>query len=103
MERGAFEAIGLDPLHGPRKHVRPVVIEAEHEAAVHLNSVAMQERDPARVVLRRRCALLGVAQIAGIQRLETNEHAGAAGQRHLSNQRSIIGNVDRDSRAPNNP
>ena len=40
MERGALEPVRFDPVDGALEHVRPVVIEAEHEAAVHLDAVS---------------------------------------------------------------
>src|SRR5579872_24380 len=41
MKRRALQAVGLNPLHRSREYIRPVVVEAEHEAAIHLNAIAM--------------------------------------------------------------
>src|SRR6185436_1042649 len=77
MERRALEPVLLDPLDGLLEDARIVVIEAEHEAAVHLNAVVVQDRDAARVVVGDRRALAGVLNVADVQRLETDEDARA--------------------------
>src|SRR3954464_7951833 len=53
VEGCALQSVRLDPLNGSFENVRPIVIESEHEAAVHLDSVAVEDRHTARIVLRR--------------------------------------------------
>ena len=79
---------------GPLEDVGPVVVEAEHEAAVHLDAVVVQQLDAAGVVVGARRLLAGVGEVVVGERLEADEHAGAAGQRHLADQRRVVGHVD---------
>src|SRR5690606_37929798 len=100
MERRALEPVRLDPLDGLLEYLRPVVIEAEHEAPVYLNAVVVQDLHAARVVFRDRRALARVGEVVELERLEADEDARAPGQRHVADQGRIVRNVDRDRGAP---
>ncbi len=50
MEGSALEPVFFDPLRCPPEHVFPVVIEAEHERAVHLDAIFMQQMDAPRII-----------------------------------------------------
>src|SRR5678816_4680680 len=63
VERRALEPVLFDPLHRALEDVRTVEIEAEHEAAAHLDAIALQQRDAARVVVGRWRALPRVREI----------------------------------------
>ncbi len=86
-----------------RSKTSRVVVEAEHEAAVDLDAVVVQERDAPRVVVGCRRVLARVGEVVVGERLEPDEHARAAGQRHLADQRRVVGHVDRDGGAPDLP
>ena len=42
VEGGALQPGIFDPLHGASKDIGPVVVEAQHEAAVDLNAIVVQ-------------------------------------------------------------
>ena len=86
MKGGALQAILLHPLGGAREHVLAVVIEAQHERPVHLDAVVMQHANAAGVVGGLRRLLAGVGEVLVGERLEADEHAGAARQRHVADQ-----------------
>ncbi len=90
----------LDPLDRQVEDVRPVVVEAEHEAAVDLDAVVVEQGDPARVLPGRRRPLAGLPEVRGVQRLETDEHPGAPRPGHLPDQRGVVGDVEGDCGAP---
>lgn len=100
VKRGAFEAILFDPIGGAGEDVFRVVIEAEDEGAVDLNAVVMEEADAAGVFGRFRSFLFGVGEIFVGERFEADKYAGASRERHLADERGIIGDVDRDCGAP---
>ncbi len=54
VERRALEAALFDPFDRLLEHAHVVVIETEHEAAIHLDTVVVQDRDAARVVIGHR-------------------------------------------------
>ena len=60
----------------------------------------MQDRHPPRVVRRARRLLARLDEVLAGQRLEADEDPRAAGQRHLADQRRVVGHVDRDGGAP---
>ncbi len=103
MKRRALEPIRFDPLHGTLEHVGLIMVEAEHKAAVDLNAIAMKHGDSPRVVLRHGRPLAGGNEIATVQRLESNEHTSATCQRHVTHERGIVSDVDRDRGTPNDP
>jgi hypothetical protein len=71
MKGRAFQSVRLYPLNSPFEHVRSIVIEAEHKAAINLNAIAMEYGDAAGVVLGSGGPLAGIGEVAAIQRLET--------------------------------
>src|ERR1700730_659403 len=96
----ALQPVRLDPLDSPFEDVRPIMIEAEHEASVYLNAITMKYGNAACVVLGDRCPLSRIGEVAAIQRFEPYEHTRATAERHLSYQGWIVGYIDRDCRAP---
>ena len=100
MERGALQPGRLDPGDRPLEDVAPIVVEAQHEAAVDLDAVVVQDRHPPRVVLRARGLLVRLDEVLARQRLEPDEDPRAARQRHLADQRRVVGHVDRHGGAP---
>jgi hypothetical protein len=52
MEGRAFQPVGFYPLNSSFEDVRAIVVEAEDEAAVHLDPVAVEYGDAARIVFR---------------------------------------------------
>src|SRR5579864_8819906 len=83
VERGALQAVFLDPLGGANEHVFAVVIESQHEGSVDLNSIVMKHADAPRVVGSLWCLLMRISKVVIRERLESDEHAGAACQRHV--------------------
>ena len=77
VEGRALQALLLDPVARVcSKHVRAVVVEAEHEAAVHLDAVAVEELDAPRVVLGARALLARRrAGCSSVEALEADEDA----------------------------
>ena len=53
----------LDPGDRPLEHVRPIVVEAQDEAAVDLDAVVVQDRDAPRIVRRARRLLARLDQV----------------------------------------
>lgn len=100
VEGRALEALALDPLDRPLEHVRPVVVEAEDEAPVHLDPVVVEDADAPAVVGGARGAFARVDDVPVGQRLETDEHARASGERHLPHERGVVRDVDRHGGAP---
>src|SRR6185437_1542079 len=86
VEGCALEPVRLDPLDRLLEHVGLIVIEAEHEATVHLNAMAVQDFDPAGIVLGSRSTLAGGGQVTPMQRLEPDEYAGATREGYLAHQ-----------------
>src|SRR5207253_797252 len=62
VEGGAFQAVGLDPLRRRGEDAPVVVVEAEHEAAVDLDAVVVQDAHAPGVVLGARGALSRVPE-----------------------------------------
>ena len=85
------------------EHVLAVVVEAQDEAAVDLDTVVVQHRHPPRIIGRARGLLARLGQILVGQRLEADEDARAACQRHVADQRRIVGHVNRHGGAPDHP
>ena len=56
----AFEAIGFNPVRGPFENRFVVAIEAEHETAVHLDSVVMKDADAPRLIFGARRAFVRI-------------------------------------------
>ncbi len=100
VERRALEPVRLDPRDGPVEDVGAVVVEAEDEAAVHLDAVVVEDPDAPRVVGGGRRLLPGVGEVRVGERLEADEDARAAGERHLPHEARVVGHVDGDGRAP---
>ena len=100
VEGGGFQPVGLDPFERVRKDVGAIVVEAEEEAAIHLDAVGVEEAHAAGVVLGRRRALARVGQVPVAERLQTDENARAAGQSHLADDGRIVGDVDGNGGRP---
>ena len=54
MKCRTLQTIRFDPIDGPSEHVRSVVVESQHKAAIHLNAVTMKNLDAASIVFGRR-------------------------------------------------
>ena len=76
------------------------MVEPEDKATVHLDAVVVQDADPPGIVGRPRTLLSALHDVLGVQRLEADEDAGAAGQGHFAHEGRVIGHVDRDRGAP---
>jgi len=100
VESGALEAGGIDPLGERREDIPSIAVEANHEAPVYLDAVVVKDADAALVILGTRRALAGGDEVLVVEGLESDEHSGAAGQRHLPHQRVIVGHVERDRGGP---
>src|SRR6185295_14927437 len=100
MEGGAFQPVLLDPVGRVSEDVRPVVIESEHEASVHLNTMVVQKSDATGIFLSAWTLLPRGDDVVVLERLEPNEHACAAGQGHFAHKRWIVRHVDRNCGAP---
>ncbi len=103
VKRCAFEAVGFDPVDGAGKDVFPIMVQAQHEAAVDLDAVVVKEAHAAGIVLRWRRALAGIDQVLIVKRLEPDEHACATGQRHVAHQRRLIRHIDGNRGRPDDP
>src|SRR5215467_12091098 len=91
VKRCTLESIGLDPTCRTFEHVRTIVVEAEHEAAIHLNTVVVKNCDPASVILRSGTLLASVSDVVRMKRLKADEHTGTSSQSHFADERRIVG------------
>src|SRR5882724_7355616 len=71
-----LQPVCFDPFRGSFEDIGPIVIEAENETTVHLDSITVKNSDAARIVFRDRRALARIGEIASIQRFEPYKHAG---------------------------
>jgi hypothetical protein len=70
---GALEPGRLDPGDGPLEDIAAVMVEAQHEAAIDLDTVVMKDRHAPGVVIRTRGLLVGGDQVFAGERLEADE------------------------------
>jgi hypothetical protein len=61
----------------------------------------MEDLDATGVVFGARALLVGGDDVFVLERFETDEDAGAAGERHLADEVRIVGDVDGNGGAPN--
>src|ERR1051325_12016123 len=76
------------------------MIKPQHKRPVHLYTVIVEDARAARIIGRRRRLLPRIQEIPIAERFESNEHTGAAGERHITDEAGIIGDVNRNCRAP---
>src|SRR6516165_1386233 len=100
VECGAFQAILLDPISGSREDIFAVVIETKDKGTIHLDTVAMEYPDTAGVIRGSRRFLFRFAEVLVPQRLEADKDAGASPEGHVPDQTWVVGDIDRDSGAP---
>jgi hypothetical protein len=99
MKRRALETVRLDPVDGPLEHIRAIVIEAEHEAAIDLDAKAVQYGDPTGIVLWSWGFLARIVDVFFIQGFKSDKYAGTSRDGHVPDERQIIRDIDRDRRA----
>lgn len=75
-----FDANRFDPINKLTERFGTVVIEAQHKAAINLDAVVMKDLHPAGVVSNSRRFLPGRLEDLVVERLEVDEHTGAAGE-----------------------
>src|SRR5438046_8073620 len=91
VERGALQAIFLNPLRGANEHVFMVVIESQHEGSVYLNSVLMKHADAPSVVGGFGSLLMRISEVVVRERLESDEDTSAARQGHIPDEAGVVG------------
>ena len=100
VKRGALQAILFDPLRSLGEHVFMVVVEAKHERPVDLDAVIVEQADAAGVVGGLGSLLFCGGEIVVGERFEADEYAHASCQRHLADERRIVGDIDRYGGTP---
>ena len=81
VERRRLEAVRDAPLDRAVEDIGPVVVEAEHEAAVHHHAEIVATSDHLVVVAAQVLPLVVAAQVLRVEGLEADEHAAHAGGR----------------------
>ena len=79
----------------------PVVIEAENERSVHLNSVVMHDAHSAGVVGSLWSLFVRVSQIVIRERFEADKYSGASSEGHIANETQVVGHINGNGSAPN--
>ena len=79
VKRRGRDAVLDRPIHGPPEHIGVVVVHAEDEAAVDHDAERVQPAGHGRVVPAEVLSLVALHQIAGRERLESDEDAAEPG------------------------
>src|ERR1019366_6113857 len=90
VKGGALKTVLLNPGYRFLEHLRVVIVEAQHETAVYLDTIVVKDRYSPGVISRARRPLARCFQIPVRQRFKADENAGATRQGHLSDQREIV-------------
>jgi hypothetical protein len=96
----ADETADAPKIYVPYKDVAAIVIKSKYEAAVHLDSIIVEQSHALSIVFCSRALLACVGDVLVLQRFESNKDARATCQRHFTNQRWIVGHVNRHGCGP---
>src|SRR5262245_512256 len=100
MKGRTFQPILFNPFCRRCKDVWTVMVETKNEAAIHLDAMIVEHSNTPGVIGRAGRPFFGVAEILSGERLKSDEHAGAAAERHLADEIHIVGDIERHRSAP---